>query len=80
MDKLEVQTQLADNNQQQWQGLNQHNAQQEEHARREQMERLRILRTLRNSSDISGKTLLEQGVQLSMQSAGNAAQSLHIIA
>lgn len=80
VDKLEVQTQLADNNQQQWQGLNQHNAQQEEHARREQMERLRILRTLRNSSDISGKALLEQGVQLSMQSAGNAAQSLHIIA
>ncbi len=80
VDKLEVQTQLADNNQQQWQGLNQHNAQQEEHARREQMERLRMLRTLRNSNDSSETALLEQGVQLSMQSAGNAAQSLHIIA
>lgn len=79
--KLEVQTHLADNNQQQqWDGLNQHNAQQEEHARREQMERLRTLRNIRNSSDISTAALLEQGMQLSMQSAGNAAQRLHIIA
>ena len=81
VDKLEVQTQLADNNnRQQWEGMQQHNARQEENARRDNLDRLRNLGKMRNNDEFSGNAILEQGVQLVRQSAGNAAQSIYIVA
>lgn len=81
VDKLEVQTQLADGDtRQQWEGLNQHNSRQEENARRDDLERLRNLGRARNNSTSLGEITLEQGVQLDMRTAGNAAQSIYIVA
>lgn len=81
VDKLEVQTQLADNNSpKQWDGMHQHNARQEENARRDDLERLRNLGRVRNNSASSSEITLEQGVQLDRRTAGSAAQSIYIVA
>lgn len=80
IDKLEVQTQGAGMQNESWQGMQQHNAQQEEHARREQSDRLRNLGRSRNSSINVNETTLEQGLQLTARTAENAAQSIHIVA
>lgn len=80
VDKLEVQTQAQNQQNDSWQNLQQHNNQQEEHARREQLDRLRNLGKVRNSSTSANDTSLEQGLQLTSRTAENAAQSLHIVA
>lgn len=80
VDKLEVQTQAQNQQNDSWQNLQQHNNQQEEHARREQLDRLRNLGRVRNSSTSASDTSLEQGLQLTARTAENAAQSLHIVA
>lgn len=80
VDKLEVQTQTQNQQNDSWQSMQQHNNQQEEHARREQLDRLRNLGKVRNSSTNSSTTTLEQGLQLTAHTAENAAQSLHIVA
>ena len=80
VDKLEVQTQTPDNNsRQQWDGMQQHNARQEEYARRDDLERLRNLGRVRNNNENIDDITLEQGVQSQRYTAGNAAQSLHIV-
>lgn len=81
IDKLEVQTQTGgQQGSDAWQGMNQHNTQQEEHARREQLDRIRNLGRMRNSSTSENLTHLEQGMQSMSRTAENAAQSLHIVA
>lgn len=80
IDKLEVQNQAADNRNSQWDSTQQHNARQEEYARRETLDRLRTLGRVRNNEPISESQLLEQGVQSTMRAAGNAAQSIYIVA
>lgn len=81
VDKLEVQTQLADSNsRQQWEGMQQHNARQEEYARRETLDRMRNLGRARNNSITSDDIALERGVQLDLRTAGNAAQGIYIVA
>lgn len=80
VDKLEVQTQAHNQQNDSWQSMQQHNNQQEEHARREQLDRLRNLGKVRNSSINTSVTTLEQGLQLTAHTAESAAQSLHIVA
>lgn len=80
VDKLEVQTQAHNQQNESWQSMQQHNNQQEEHARREQLDRLRNLGKVRNSSTNTSVTTLEQGLQLTPHTAESAAQSIHIVA
>lgn len=80
VDKLEVQTQTQNQQNDPWQSMQQHNNQQEEHARREQIDRMRNLGKVRNSSANMDITTLEQGLQLTTRTAENAAQSIHIVA
>lgn len=80
VDKLEVQTQTQNQQNDPWQSMQQHNNQQEEHARREQLDRMRNLGKVRNSSTNVDVTTLEQGLQLTARTAENAAQSIHIVA
>lgn len=80
VDKLEVQTQAHNQQNESWQSMQQHNNQQEEHARREQLDRLRNLGKVRNSSTNANVTTLEQGLQLTPHTAESAAQSIHIVA
>lgn len=80
VDKLEVQTQTQNQQNDPWQSMQQHNNQQEEHARREQIDRMRNLGKVRNSSTNMDAATLEQGLQLTARTAENAAQSIHIVA
>ena len=74
VDKLEVQNQML-NNQDSWQGMEQHNAMREEQERREQLERWRRLG--RQSED---ETLRAQDMQSSGHTAEISEQGLHLVA
>ena len=80
VDKIEVQLQSHDNGGGMWQDLQQHNAWQEEDARRGQMARLRNLAGLRNKGADSDDSILEQSVHVLAQTARYASQSLHVVA
>ncbi|MCL1985410.1 MAG: flagellar hook-length control protein FliK [Betaproteobacteria bacterium] len=74
VDKLEVQNQML-NNQDNWQGMEQHNAMREEQERREQLERLRRLGRLGESDAARA-----QDMQLHEHTAEISGQGLHLVA
>ena len=74
VDKLEVQNQML-HNQDDWQGMEQHNAMREEQERREQLERLRRLG--RQSED---DELRARDMQSSGHTAEISGQGLHLVA
>lgn len=81
VDKLEVRNQGADNNApHQWDSAQQHNARQEEYARRDTLDRLRVLARARNDGTNSSDNILEQGMQSESRTAENSAQRIYLIA
>ncbi len=81
IDKMEVRTGSENaSTHDSWQGMDQHNAHQEENARREMFERMRNLATVRNSNTSSENAPLERNMQGDSNTAGNAAQSLYVVA
>ncbi len=79
VEKVEVQTQLADQNGQNWQGAQQHNASRDMQARVLDLERLRRLgRESRESSDSAQG--LAHDMQIQSHTATLAGQGLHLIA
>ncbi len=85
VDKLEVQTGTPENSSQhdQWDGMKEHNAKQEENARREALEQLKNLARMRNNSSSSDAHTLEHNMQNDMHNglhaATNASQSVYIV-
>ena len=80
VDKVEVQLNSRQQDENAWQNLDQHNSWQEEDARREELARLKQLSTMRNSSDNSDETILEQPVHSSAHAARYATRSLNVVA
>ncbi len=82
IDKLEVQSGTQENasTYDKWDGMQQHNQRQEENARREMLERMKNLGTVRNSGTNTENSTLERNVQSEGYTAGNASQSLYIVA
>ena len=82
VDKIEVQLEnpADQNGSASWQNLGQHNARQEEDARREELTRLKNLATVRNNSKNSDSSALEQPVHISGQTARYAGQAMHLVA
>lgn len=76
VDKVEVQTHLADQNGQNWQGAEQHNATREQAARTLEWERLRRLG--RGSAESS--TNLAHDMQFQSRAATVAGQGMHLVA
>ena len=80
VDKVEVQTQLADQSGQNWQGMQQHNNARELAQRASVLEQLRTLTRLGSDSE----NLLArgmQGMEVNGQEAANAsARGLHLVA
>lgn len=80
VDKVEVQLNSHQQDENAWQNLDQHNSWQEEDARRDELARLKQLSTMRNSSDNSDETILEQPVHSSAHAARYATRSLNVVA
>ena len=80
VDKVEVQLDSHQEQNTAWQDLNQHNSWQEEDARREELARLKNLSSIRNSSQNSDISALEQPVHSSGQSARYATSTLNVVA
>lgn len=80
VDKVEVQLSSQQQDENAWQNLDQHNSWQEEDARREELARLKQLSTMRNPSDNSDGTILEQPVHSSAHAARYAPRSLNVVA
>lgn len=80
VDKLEVQQQGANNDAPQWDGMSGHNARQEESARRETLERLRNLRSTRNTLENDTGSTLERSMQYNGRAASGAGQGISIVA
>ncbi len=62
-----------------WDGMDNHNARQEENAQKELFERLRNLGRMRNSRANTEETDLARHMHIQDNTAGNAAQSLYIV-
>jgi len=80
VDKVEVQLNSRQQDENAWQNLNQHNSWQEEDARREELSRLKSLSTMRNSINNPEETTLEQPVHSHTHAARYATRSLHVVA
>ncbi|MDY0258569.1 MAG: flagellar hook-length control protein FliK [Desulfovibrio sp.] len=80
VDKVEVQLSSHQQDENAWQNLDQHNSWQEEDARREELARLKQLSTMRNPTDNSDGTILEQPVHSSAHAARYATRSLNVVA
>ncbi|WP_232088718.1 MULTISPECIES: flagellar hook-length control protein FliK [Desulfovibrio] len=80
VDKVEVQLNARQQDENAWQNLNQHNSRQEEDARREELSRLKNLSTMRNTKINSEETTLEQPVHSHTHAARYATRSLHVVA
>lgn len=80
VDKVEVQLNSHQQDENAWQNLDQHNSWQEEDARRDELARLKQLSTMRNSLDNSDETILEQPVHSSAHAARYATRSLNVVA
>ncbi len=82
IDKLEAQTGTKEqaSNSDMWDSLQQHNKRQEENAQREHFERMRNLATVRNSGINTDNSTLERNMHNEGYMAGNATQSLYIVA
>lgn len=80
VDKVEVQLNSRQQDENAWQNLDQHNSWQEEDARREELARLKKLSTMRNSSNNFEDTTLEQPVHSSAHAARYATRSLNVVA
>lgn len=80
VDKVEVQLNSRQQDENAWQNLNQHNSWQEEDARREELSRLKNLSTMRNTKINSEETTLEQPVHSHTHAARYATRSLHVVA
>lgn len=80
VDKVEVQTQLKDNqgNASNWQGLDQHNASQEQNARNDELERIRRLTRMGRISDSAVE--LARSARRAPTSAAMAGDGLHLVA
>jgi len=82
IDKLDVHYESPNKqNNNSWDDMHQHNNQQEQQqARQEQLERLRNLRTVRNSDTNSQNNSLVQDMHISTMTANNSTTSLHVVA
>lgn len=80
VDKVEVQLNSRQQDENAWQNLNQHNSWQEEDARREELSRLKNLSTMRNTRNNLDETTLEQPVHSHTHAARYATRSLHVVA
>ena len=80
VDKVEVQLNSRQQDENAWQDLNQHNSWQEEDARREELSRLKNLSTMRNTRDNSENSVLEQPVHSQTHAARYASRALHVVA
>ncbi len=82
VDKIEVRQGSQENSASHdtWSGMKEHNARQEENAQREMLERLRNLGKVRNDSTNPNDSTLERNMHSRSSSAGNATQSLYIVA
>ncbi len=80
VDKVEVQLNSRQQDENAWQNLDQHNSWQEEDARREELARLKNLSTMRNSLSNSESTDLEQPVHSSAHAARYATRTLNVVA
>ncbi len=82
VDKIEVRQGSQENtaSQDSWKDAQYNQARQEENAQKELMERLRNLGKVRNDNTNISETALERNMHSTSSSAGNAAQSLYIVA
>lgn len=80
VDKVEVQLNSRQQDENVWQNLNQHNSWQEEDARREELSRLKNLSTMRNTRNNLDETTLEQPVHSHTHAARYTTRSLHVVA
>ncbi len=80
VDKVEVQLQSQDEQNQLWQDLDQHNFQQEQQARREEFARMRNLATMRHSSSNRGSGALEHSMHTLEGTAHYAVGALNLVA
>ncbi len=80
VDKVEVQLQSQDEQNQLWQDLDQHNFQQEQQARREEFARMRNLATTRHSSSNRGSGALEHSMHSPEGTAHYAVGALNLVA
>ncbi len=82
IDKIEVRQGSQENtaSHDMWNGMNEHNARQEENAQREMLDRLRNLGKVRNNGVNSQETALEHNMHNMDSSARNAAQTLYVVA
>lgn len=80
VDKVEVQLNSRQQDENSWQNMDQHNSWQEEDARREELARLKNLSTIRNSSNNSEITDLEHPVHSSAHAARYATRTLNVVA
>ncbi len=81
VDKIEVQLEdKQDHAGNLFQDLGQHNARQEEDARRQALDRLRNLASVRNNSLNMEESALAQSMHIVGQSARYAGQALHVVA
>ena len=80
VDKVEVQLQSQDEQNQLWQDLDQHNFQQEQQARREEFARMRNLATMRHSSLNRGSGALEHSMHTLEGTAHYAVGALNLVA
>ncbi|MEG6502834.1 MULTISPECIES: flagellar hook-length control protein FliK [unclassified Desulfovibrio] len=80
VDKVEVQLNSRQQDENAWQNLNQHNSWQEEDARREELSRLKNLSTMRNTRNNLDETTLEQPVHSHTHAARYTTRSLHVVA
>ena len=80
VDKVEVQLNSRQQDENAWQDLNRHNSWQEEDARREELARLKNLSNMRNTRDNLEDTVLEQPVHSQTHAARYATRALHVVA
>ncbi len=82
IDKIEVRQGTQDNSASydSWSGMQEHNARQEENAQKEWLERLRNLAKVRNDVTNVEEQALEHNMHREGNTAGNAAQSLYVVA
>ena len=80
VEKVDVQTQLADQQSQSWQGTDQHNAARDFSARTQELERLRLLGRGGEQLHTDTSELLARDMHISLRPASVAGQGLHLIA
>lgn len=80
VDKVEVQLQAKDEQNMLWQDLDQHNFQQEQHARREAFARLRSLASVRQTASQHSHSALERSMHIPGGTASSTQGGLNLVA